>query len=125
MKKKNSPRAESASKIDSNLSPGFELFAASRSRPQRPAPKVEGFRFPDNGGFLHDPSRIDHMGDLECHATKAARLSRALWDALCNYDASYDDERSRNALIELASDVADHTSAIEYLFYESTSSKDG
>jgi hypothetical protein len=64
------------------------------------------------------------MGDFEMHASKAARLSRALWEALCNYDASYDDERSRAALIELADSVADHASATEYLFHKSPLSKE-
>jgi hypothetical protein len=67
--------------------------------------------------WLHLPGRIDHLEDLEEHLLKASRLARALWLALSNEDISSGDVRSRFALIELASEVADHASAAEYLFH--------
>jgi hypothetical protein len=43
-------------------------------------------------------------------------LSRALWIALANEEISSEDDRTRYALMELASEVADHASAAEYVF---------
>jgi hypothetical protein len=67
--------------------------------------------------WLHSPGRVDHLEDMEEHLLKASRLARALWLALSNEDISSGDVRSRYALIELASEVADHASAAEYLFH--------
>jgi hypothetical protein len=66
---------------------------------------------------LHLPGRIDHLEDLEEHLLKASRLARALWIALSSEDISSEDVRSRFALMELASEVADHASAAEYVFH--------
>ena len=66
--------------------------------------------------LLHLPGRIDHLEDLEEHLLKASRLARALWLALSNEDISSGDDRTRNSLMELASEVADHASAAEYVF---------
>jgi hypothetical protein len=67
--------------------------------------------------MLHLPGRIEHLEDLEGHLLKASRLSRALWLALCSEDVSSEDERTRRALMQLASEVADHASAAEYVFH--------
>ena len=67
--------------------------------------------------LLHLPGRADHLEDLEEHLLKASRLARALWVALSNEDISSGDDRTRNALMELASEVADHASAAEYVFH--------
>jgi hypothetical protein len=67
--------------------------------------------------LLHSPGRVDHLEDLDEHLLKASRLARALWLALSNEDISSGDVRSRYALIELASEVADHASAAEYVFH--------
>ena len=66
--------------------------------------------------MLHLPGRIKHLEDLENHLLKASRLSRALWLALCSEDVSSEGERDRYALMELASEVADHASAAQYVF---------
>ena len=66
---------------------------------------------------LHLSGRIDHLEDLEQHLLKAASLARALWLAVANEELSSDDERTRRALMELASEVADHASAAEYVFH--------
>ena len=66
--------------------------------------------------LLHLPGRVDHLEDLEEHLLKASRLARALWVALSNEDISSGDDRTRFALMELASEVADHASAAEYIF---------
>ncbi len=67
--------------------------------------------------LLHLPGRVDHLEDLEEHLLKASRLARALWLALSNEDISSGDDRTRFALMELASEVADHASAAEYVFH--------
>lgn len=67
--------------------------------------------------LLHCAARKGHLEDLEIHLIKAARLSRALWVALQNEDLCEDD-RSRLALAELASEVADHASAAEFVFFK-------
>lgn len=67
--------------------------------------------------MLHQPGRIKQLEDLENHLLKASRLSRALWLALCSEDVSSEDERTRRALMQLASEVADHASAAEYVFH--------
>jgi hypothetical protein len=66
--------------------------------------------------YLHLPARADHLEGMDQHLNKAARLSRALWIALGNEELSSGDLRSRDALLELASQVADHASAAEFLF---------
>lgn len=63
--------------------------------------------------LLHIPGRADNLDDVDNHLNTAARLSRALWNALGNPDLDLKDERDREALMELASMVADHTSAAE------------
>ncbi len=65
--------------------------------------------------YLHLPARADHLEGMDQHLNKAARLSRALWIALGNEELSSGDLRSRDALLELASQVADHASAAEYI----------
>lgn len=72
---------------------------------------------------LHCPERFNHLGDLEHHVGKSARLARALWEALGNYDALFDDVRSREAVIELACEVADHSSAVEFIFHRDAERK--
>ncbi len=67
--------------------------------------------------YLHWPARADHLEEIENHLHKAARLSRALWVALSNADFNTGELRNRDALIELASEVADHASAAEYVFH--------
>jgi hypothetical protein len=66
--------------------------------------------------MLHWPDREKCFEDLEVHIAKAARLSRALWEALGN-DESIIDERTREALQALAGEVADQASAVEALYY--------
>jgi hypothetical protein len=68
--------------------------------------------------LLHFPGRKDNLGDIYDHLNAAARLSRALWTALNNSDLDLADERDREAMIELASIVADRTSAAEAAFYK-------
>jgi hypothetical protein len=67
--------------------------------------------------WLHLPARINHLEDVEEHLLKASRLARALWLALSNEDITSGDDRTRFALMELASEVADHASAAEYVFH--------
>ena len=66
--------------------------------------------------LLHWPARQNCLMDLESHLATAARLSGSLFMALQDDDNSIDDRRTRSALTELASVVADHTSAAEFLF---------
>jgi hypothetical protein len=70
----------------------------------------------DSRKLLHWPAREDCLHDLEHHLGMAARLSRALWMALSNEDNNLDDKRDHYALMELASVIADHASAAEFLF---------
>ncbi|WP_374545041.1 hypothetical protein [Rhodoblastus sp.] len=67
--------------------------------------------------MLHRPDRMNDPGDADVHIETAARLSRALWIALKNADFDFSEERDRAAMIELASMVADHTSAAQLAFY--------
>ena len=69
----------------------------------------------DPSAKLHRPARKDQLDSFENHIHDTARLSRALWAALGNED-SLVDERTQHALLALASVVADHASAVEYLF---------
>jgi len=71
----------------------------------------------DDAKMLHHPSRADHHESLEEHLNTTARLSRALWELMASPDLDTQDERSRDALKELASVVADHASAARYVFY--------
>jgi hypothetical protein len=66
--------------------------------------------------LLHRPSRAHNLSDLDDHLNTAARLSRALWNALNNPNIDTSDERDREALAELASIIADHTSAAEFAY---------
>ncbi len=68
--------------------------------------------------MLHLPSRADHHESLEEHLNVAARLSRALWELMISHDLDTEDERTLDALKELASTVADHASAARYVFYK-------
>ncbi len=72
---------------------------------------------------LHLPGRIKQLENLEEHLLKATRLSRALWMALCNEDLSLEDERAHYALMELASEVADHARAAEYVFQKAAAAR--
>jgi hypothetical protein len=67
-------------------------------------------------GLLHCQSRAAHLESLEDHLSTAASLSRALWELVRSYDFTADDERSVNAVVALASEVADHASAAEFIF---------
>jgi hypothetical protein len=69
--------------------------------------------------MLHFPGRAERLEDIYEHLCKASRLSRALWLALTKGDFS-DDERDIDALRELASAVADHSSAALYIFDKQT-----
>jgi hypothetical protein len=68
--------------------------------------------------MLHRPDRADHIDSLEEHLNIAARLSRAMWELAASPDLSTEDDRSREALQELAGMVADHASAARYAFYK-------
>lgn len=63
--------------------------------------------------LLHVPGRKDHLDEVHNHLNTAARLARVLWNELSNPELDLADERDLQALIELASIVADHTSAAE------------
>lgn len=69
----------------------------------------------DHASLLHFPGRAERLDTLETHIFKAARLSRALWELTLNNDPT-EDLRTWEALRQLASKVADHASAAEYLF---------
>jgi hypothetical protein len=84
----------------------------TRSALQTPADDAENNLFCE---LLHTSCRQNDLLDLEEHMRKAARLSRALWEALDNPELS-EDPRRRLALQELASEVADHASAAEVIF---------
>jgi len=61
----------------------------------------------------HDPS--EPLKSLDEHMIIACRLSRAMWLAL---DGKHDhdlDERDRQALYELASEIAHHSSAVLHI----------
>jgi hypothetical protein len=81
----------------------------------------------DAAKMLHHPSRADYHESLEEHLNIAARLSRALWELAGSPDLDTQDERSLDALKELASMVADHASAARYVFYKKSaaSTKEG
>jgi hypothetical protein len=64
---------------------------------------------------LHVSGRIADFLPIEEHLKMAARLSRALWQALDNDHLSIE-ERTRLGLECLASEVADHASAAEVLY---------
>ncbi|MBA2586297.1 MAG: hypothetical protein H0U99_07420 [Chthoniobacterales bacterium] len=66
--------------------------------------------------YLHCPARESQLESLEEHLTKAARLSRALWELVGSDGFPTEDKRSAYAVIELASAVADHASAAEFIF---------
>jgi hypothetical protein len=63
--------------------------------------------------LLHVPGRKDNLEDVYNHLNTAARLSRILWNELSNPELDLSDERDREAMVELASIVADHASAAE------------
>ena len=64
--------------------------------------------------LLHWPARKERLLGLDEHLNHAATLARALWPAL--QDVQIEDPRDAAALQNLASRVADHTSAAEYVF---------
>jgi hypothetical protein len=63
--------------------------------------------------LLHVPGRKDNLDDIHNHLNTAARLARVLWNELSNPELDLSDERDREAMVELASIVADHASAAE------------
>jgi hypothetical protein len=65
--------------------------------------------------LLHTCQRRENFLTMEEHLMKAARLSRALWEALGNVDLGVE-TRTRVGLQCLASEVADHASAADVLF---------
>ncbi len=70
----------------------------------------------DLSGYLHCPARAAHLESLGDHLSTAANLSRALWELVRSPDFTTDDCRSVSAVGELASAVADHASAAEFIF---------
>jgi hypothetical protein len=66
--------------------------------------------------MLHYPARAEQLESMEAHICKAARLSRALWLAVAGHLESDGDARDQQALYELASELADHASAVRYIF---------
>jgi hypothetical protein len=64
--------------------------------------------------LLHWPERKDCLLTLDEHLASASSLARALWLATDGVDIK--DPRDTAALRALASEVADHTRAAEYLF---------
>jgi hypothetical protein len=70
----------------------------------------------DGSELLHFPARAHNLSDVDDHLDKAARLSRALWNALSNPDIDTSDRRDREALAALATIIADHTSAAEFAY---------
>ena len=63
---------------------------------------------------LHDPSRALNLKSAEIHLNATARLSRALWELFEHADFS--DERTIQALRQLADDIADNSSAALFQF---------
>ena len=59
---------------------------------------------------LHDPTREHALQSLEAHLNAAANLTRAVW-ALIEGGSNFDDQRTLNALRQLADSAADHASA--------------
>ena len=70
----------------------------------------------DLAEYLHRRAREAHLESLEDHLSTAANLSRALWELPRSDDSTPGDKRSVNAVVELASAVADHASAAEFIF---------
>lgn len=70
---------------------------------------------PKREGILHSPG--EGIGNLEIHFMKASALSRALFLCLCDEDLGLE-ERDRQALGELAGEVAKHSSALAQAFYD-------
>jgi hypothetical protein len=66
--------------------------------------------------YLHCPAREAHLESLEDHLSTAASLSRALWELISSPDFTAGDKRSAAAAEALASTVADHASAAEFIF---------
>jgi hypothetical protein len=66
--------------------------------------------------YLHCPARKAHLESLDDHLVTAARLSRALWEFIRSDSFTTDDKRTDDAAVELASEVAHHSSAAEFIF---------
>jgi hypothetical protein len=69
---------------------------------------------------LHTQDRADNLLTLEQHLRAAALLSRAMWDALGSSEIDTSDSRTREGLRELASSIADHASAANFVFHTSS-----
>lgn len=67
---------------------------------------------------LHTPDRADNLLSLEQHLHASALLARAMWDALGSTEIDTTDDRSREGLRELASAIADHASAANFVFHQ-------
>jgi hypothetical protein len=67
--------------------------------------------------LLHEPGRLHSLRPIDEHLFQAASLSRALWLLLAQEQESLGqrDARNINAMTALASAVADHASAADYL----------
>lgn len=70
----------------------------------------------EKDNLLHWPARSASLQSVDEHLNSAARLSRALWCALYSEQTDTSDPRDREGLLELASMIADHTSAAEYAY---------
>jgi hypothetical protein len=68
--------------------------------------------------LLHEPGRLNSLRPIDEHLLAAASLARALWLLLASEQESIGqrDARNINALTALASAVADHASAADYLY---------
>ncbi len=88
---------------------------AKRKAPAASAPKDVKLHV-DLAEYLHWPARAAHLESLEGHLSDAASLSRALWELVSSDDFTTEDKRSVYAVMELASTVADHVSAAEFIF---------
>lgn len=84
------------------------LRAASSKRKMSDAMQ----EIPASAEYLHTPDMLHRLRSAESHMSTASALARMLWLALSE-GISTNDERDRQALIVLASEIADHSSAAE------------
>jgi hypothetical protein len=98
--------------LDLHLSAGKRAGEGERSTPSKAAEIPEGHEDRD-AEYLHWPGRRRQLLTLDEHLASASSLARALW--LATDDVDLADPRNAAALRALASEVADHTSAAEYV----------
>ncbi|MCC3246757.1 hypothetical protein LG047_15770 [Methylocystis sp. WRRC1] len=78
----------------------------------------------DGSEMLQWPGRAACIEGLEEHLNTAARLARALWEMAHSPDLLSGDQRTQEALIEMARVISDHTSAARYAYYNDSEKRE-